>query len=140
MSEKRSASASRSSAIPERHHQAGQIDAPDHQEAGQKADHCGGKPGHHQRRHRLIDNAMQREQSGRIGADAEERGMAKRYDAGVAEDQVERQREQRQPQDFRHDEIARGKQKRAGQHEKPERQLAIAPACGAPGVKSNGIR
>ena len=34
----------------------------------------------------------------RIGADAEERGVAERDDAGIAEDQVEREREQRQPQ------------------------------------------
>ena len=95
---------------PERHHQPGQIDAPDDQEAREKADHRGGKPGRHQRHHRLVDDAVQREQSGAIGADAEERGMAERYDTGIAQDQVERQREQREPHDFRHDEIAGGKQ------------------------------
>jgi hypothetical protein len=38
---------------------------------------------------------MQREQPGAIGADTEERGVAERYDPGVAQDQIERQCEQR---------------------------------------------
>src|SRR5207237_2992832 len=54
------------------------------------------------RRRRRHDQAAERiappefgDQSGGIGADAEKRGMAERNDAGIAEDDVEREREQR---------------------------------------------
>ena len=77
----------------------------------------------------------------RIGADAEERGMAERNDAGIAQDQIERQRKQRQPHDIGHDQIAGGKQERAGQRENPERDLARVPARVLPGVVSDvGLR
>ncbi len=36
---------------PERHHQPGQVDAPDDEEAGEKADHRGDEPGDNQRGH-----------------------------------------------------------------------------------------
>ena len=51
--------------------------------------------GDQQRQHRLGDDAVLGQQPGAIGADAEERGVAERDDAGIAEDQVEREREQR---------------------------------------------
>ena len=125
----------------ERHHQPGQVDAADHQEAGEKAEHRGGEAGHDQRQHRLGDDAVQRQQPGGIGADAEERRVAERDDAGIAEDQIERQREQRQPHDIGHDQIARGKQEGAGQRENPERDLAPVPARVLPGVISDvGLR
>src|SRR6185503_201768 len=48
------------------------------------------------------------EEPGAVRAEAEERGVAERYDPGVAEDQVERQREQRRDRDLaREREIAR---------------------------------
>ena len=107
----------------ERHHQPGQVDAADDEEAGEKAEHHRDETGHDQRDHRLVDDAVQRHQPRGIGADAEERGVAERDDAGIAEDQIERQREQRQPNDVGHDQIARGKQERAGRREDPERDL-----------------
>ena len=60
----------------ERHHQPGQVDAPDHQKTGEEAEHHRDQPGGDQRQHRLGDDAMQRQQSRAIGADAEERGVA----------------------------------------------------------------
>ena len=108
----------------ERHHQPGQIDAADHQETGEKADHRGDEAGNDQRNHRLGDDAVQRKQPGAIGADAEECGVAERDDAGIAEDQIERQREQRQPHDIGHDQIAGGNRKCASKRENPERDLA----------------
>ena len=75
-----------------------------------------------------------RQQARRIGADAEERGMAERNDAGIAEDQIEREREQGQPHDIRHDQIAGGKQERASKRQNPERDLAPAPARAGAGV------
>src|SRR5215475_10893301 len=78
---------------------------------------------------RLSDDSMQRKQPRRIGADAEESGVAERDDAGIAQDQVERQREQRQPQDVGHDQRARWKGEGAGQHQQPESGLAGAPTA-----------
>lgn len=43
----------------------------------------------------------------------------------------ERQREQRQPQHVRHDQVARREQERTGQHQHPEQHLAGAPAAGS---------
>jgi hypothetical protein len=77
---------------------------------------------------------VERQQSRGIGADAEEGGMTERDDAGIAEDQIERHRKQRQPQDVGHDQIAGGKCEAAGQHDQPEGDLAVVPARLALGV------
>ena len=121
----------------ERHHQPRQIDAADHQETGEEAERHRDKAGHDQREHRLGDDAVQRQQAGSIGADAEERGVPERDDAGVTQDQVKRQCEQRQPHDVGHDEIARWKDERAGQHNNPERGLAPVPASVLDGMVSD---
>ena len=71
---------------------------------------------------------MQRQQAGRVGADAEERRMAERDDAGIAEDQVEREHEQRQPGDLGQDQVAVRKQQDRDQRQRPEQHLAPAPA------------
>ncbi|MET3346747.1 hypothetical protein ABIF52_007128 [Bradyrhizobium japonicum] len=134
MLEKRSASASSSSAMPSVYHQPGEIDAADHEEAGGEAQHHRGKAGHDQREHGLVDDPVKSKQPRRIGADAEEGGVAERDDAGIAEDEIERHRKQRQPQDVGHDQIARGKCKAAGQHDQPEGDFAIVPARMALGV------
>ena len=118
----------------ERHHQPGQVDAADDKETGEEAEHHGDETGHDQRNDRLVDDAVQRQQPRRIGADAEEGGMSERDDAGIAEDQIERQREQRQPQDVGHDQVARRKQERAGRRENPERDFGRAPAGAGDGV------
>ncbi|OIQ65525.1 hypothetical protein GALL_529160 [mine drainage metagenome] len=126
---------------PQRHHQAGQVDTPDHQEAGEEADRHGGETRDHQRRQGLRDDAVQREQPGAIGADAEEGRVAERNDTGIAEDQIERQREQREPHDVGHDQKAGGKQERAGERQNPERNLAPVPARVLLGVTSDvGLR
>ena len=65
---------------------------------------------------------------GSIGADAEESGLAERDDAGIAQDEVERQREQRKPHDVGHDQVARREDEGAGEREDPERDLAPVPA------------
>ena len=97
MSEKRLASSSQQQRDAERHHQPRQIDAADHQKARDEAEHRRGEPRHDQREHRLGDDAMHGQQARAIGADAEERGVAERDDAGIAEDQIEREREQAEP-------------------------------------------
>src|SRR6185503_3621986 len=68
------------------------------------------------------------EEPGAVRAEAEERGVAERYDPGVAEDQVERQREQRRDRDLaREREIARRDGERQ-QRAKPEGDLERVPA------------
>ena len=99
-----------------------------------KSEHHGDKAGRDQRNHGLIDDAMQRHQPGGIGADAEEGGVAERDDAGIAQDQVEREREQGQPNNISHDQVARRKQERAGQRQHPEHNLARLPACAGDGM------
>ena len=126
---------------PKRHHQAGEVDTPDHQKTGEKADRGGDEAGNQQRNHRLGDDAVQGQQAGGISTDAEERGVAERYNSGVAENEIERQREQSQPHDIRHDQIAGGEQERTRQCENPERDLARAPAPVLDGVVSDiGLR
>ena len=84
---------------------------------------------------------MQGEQPGAIAADAEEGGVSERDDAGIAEDQVEREREQRQAHDVGHDQIARGKDESAGDDDDPERDLAPMPARVGDGTASDvGLR
>ena len=46
---------------------------------------------------------MLREQAGGISAQPEERGVAERHDAGITEDEVEREREQAEPGDLGQD-------------------------------------
>ena len=80
----------------ERHHQPGQVGAAQDQEAGGEAEHAAAKtPASAQ--HRLGHDAVLGQQRRRIGADAEEGGVTERDDAGIAEDQVEREREQGEP-------------------------------------------
>jgi hypothetical protein len=71
---------------------------------------------------------VQGQQPGTVGADAEEGGVAERDDAGIPEDQIEREREQRQPKDVGHDQIAGRKQEGAGKREHPEHDFARPPA------------
>ena len=67
----------------------------------------------------LLPAAAPGEQRRRIGADAEERRMAERHDAGEAEDEVERQREQHHQQHLAAERHAVGKEKEGGDGEEP---------------------
>jgi len=80
---------------------------------------------------------VQREQARAIGADAEECRVAERNDAGITEDQIERQRKQRKPHDLGHDQKAGWKQKRARQCKAPEHDLTPVPARMLSCVKSD---
>ena len=60
--------------------------------------------------------------------------MTERDDAGITQDQIEREREQRQPNDVGHDQIAGGKQERAGCRQNPERDFGGTPAGAGDGV------
>ena len=63
------------------------------------ADQAGDRRRDQQARERLAPAGLGDEPGG-IGAEAEERGMAERDDAGIAEDQIEREREQRRDGDL----------------------------------------
>ena len=60
--------------------------------------------------------------------------MTERDDAGITQDQIEREREQRQPNDVGHDQIAGGKQERAGCRQNPERDFGGTPAGAGDGM------
>ena len=72
-----------------------------------------------------------REQAGGIRAEPEERGVTERHDAGVAEDEIERQREQRHDRDLVADQRLAGQREERGQREQPERDLAATHAMRA---------
>ena len=112
----------------ERHHDARQVRAAQHEEARHEADRARDKPRGDQRQHRLIDDLVLGEQRRRIGADAEERGVAERDDAGIAEDEIEREREQRQDRDLGQNEMLAGKQPDRGESRDPEDDFQRMPA------------
>ena len=87
--------------------------------------------------------AVRRENAGGIGAGAEERGMAQRDDAGIAQHQIGRQREQDRRQDLRAQrQIARestiGRDRR-GPGQRFERLEAMAPGEGVDRSHSAGL-
>ena len=65
---------------------------------------------------------------GGIGAEAEEGGVAERDDAGIAEDQVEREREQRQDRDLVEEQRACDGSRKRGEGHEPR---TAAPKLGA---------
>ena len=97
-------------------------EAHQHSRAGPRQCPRSSKPGE-----RLAPAALGDEARG-VGAEAEERGVAERDDAGVAEDQIERQREQRGDRDLaRQHQIVRRHHERQ-QRREPEHDLDGAPA------------
>jgi hypothetical protein len=72
------------------------------------------------------------EQPRDVGAEAEEGGVAEGHDAGVAEDQVERHREQRDDGDLVEDEMASGEEEQRPGGGSPEQHLGAVPSALAP--------
>ncbi len=66
---------------------------------------------------------MEREQPDRIGAGAEERGVAERDDPGITEREIERQREQDRHQQLGAEAQMVGKGEIAGEREQPGKRL-----------------
>ena len=112
----------------ERHHQAREVGAAQHQEAGDEAERGRGEARGQQRQHRLLDDPVLGENSRHIGAEAEEGRVAERHDAGIAEDQVEREREQAEDRDLGQDQVLARQQEDAGEGGEPERDFEQAPA------------
>jgi hypothetical protein len=74
---------------------------------------------------------MARENRRAIGADAEKGRVTQRNDSGIAEDEIERHREQAGDEDFIDQQRARGDDKDQRGDERPERDLARAPTRAA---------
>ncbi len=119
----------------ERHHQARQVGAAQHEEARDEAERGRRKSGDEQRQHRLLDHPVLRENPRHIGAEAEERRMSERHDAGVAENKIERDREQTEDRDLGKDQVLARQQEDRGGGREPERDFQRAPAraCGKAG-------
>src|SRR5260370_949818 len=75
-------------------HQTGKIGTAQHQKARRKAEPSRHEPGARERDCGLDDDLMLGEKARRIGSHAEESGMAQRDDTRIAEDEIERKREQ----------------------------------------------
>src|SRR5581483_12448802 len=86
------------------------------------------QPGTQQCEHRLLDDAVQREQPGGVGAEAKERSMSQRKDAGVAQDQVEGQRKKSQDRDLGQDEMLSRQQEHRRERKGPEDVIGGTPA------------
>ena len=111
----------------ERHHQPCEILPPDDEEAdGESRQRRHGRGGD-EARQRLAP-AVHGKQAGRIGAETEEGRVAQRDDAGVAEDEVERNREQSGDQDLAAEHQMTGQRKVRGDRDQPERELDRPPA------------
>ena len=78
----------------ERQHQECQAGGAQQHQAGGEADRRRGRRREQQARDRLVPDAVLGQHADRVGAGAEERGVAERDDAGIAEREVEREREQ----------------------------------------------
>ncbi len=107
----------------ERHHQAGEVGAAQHQKAGGKAERRRGQRRRQQRERGLVDDLVLGEQARGIGTDAEKRRVPERNDAGIAEDEIERQREQAPDHGFGQDQMTGRQQPDGREGEQPERDL-----------------
>ena len=123
----------------ERHHQAREVRAAQHQEAGDEAEHHRGETRGEQRQHRLLDDAVLGEDAGEIGAETEEGRMAERHDAGVAEHEIERDGEQAEDRDLGEDQMLGREEKDRRKRREPERDLERSPAA-ARGEQRAGLR
>ena len=103
-------------------------EAPRAQDDGTRCDaeHPGGDGGGEKEHDRLVKPELGGEDAGGVGAEAEERAVAERDDAGVAEDQVQRQREQDVGQDARAEEEVLRQHEEDGQCGDPGQPLRPA--------------
>ena len=94
------------------------------------------RPADDQRQQRLGDDPVLGQQARGVGAEAEEGRVAERDDAGVAQDQVEREREQAEDGDLGEDQMPAGQEIDRGQRGQPEDDLQRMPA--RPGGEAAG--
>src|SRR3981189_2426344 len=96
-------------------------------EAGEITEQAGSGAGDQEPAQRLAPAPL-REQAGSIGTEAEIGGVAERDDARIAEDEVERQREQRGDGDLARPHEIVGRENERGERREPERDLDRPPA------------
>ena len=111
----------------QRYHQPGQVLPAHDQKADQVAGQRGHRCGNEQPADRLAP-AMHGQQACGVCPQAEESGMAQRDNAGVAEDQVERQREQADDHDLADQDQVAGKGEVGGDGQQPEHDFQRLPA------------
>ena len=107
----------------ERDHEPGQVRAAQNQKAGDEAERGRNEARADERQDRLVDDSVLGDQAGKIAGDAEKCRLTQRYDAGIAEDEVERERKQRQDRGLGEDQMFLRKQPDTGESENPERDL-----------------
>ncbi|MCY1543237.1 hypothetical protein D9M68_790450 [compost metagenome] len=111
----------------QRDHDAGEIGAAHDGERAESAE-CGGRRGaHHQTHHRVGVDVFGKQRRA-VRPEAQEGRMAQGDDAGVAQDQVQRDRKQRDDGDLVDDQRVLLEQPGRGQRGQPEHGLPGAPA------------
>src|SRR4051794_35053643 len=78
------------------------------------------------------------EQSGGIGTESEEGAVPERDNPGIAEDQVERDREQAENGNLVEKQKALGQEKQRSQRDQPKQNFADAPAAPARQLRCDG--
>jgi hypothetical protein len=111
------------------YHQSREVGAAQHEHAAQRTQQRRGDDRHPQADQRVGHHVLG-EERGHVSPEAEEGRMAQRDDAGEAEDQVERHREQRQDGDLvEQQRMVAGEEQRGEGHD-AERYLPPAPGRG----------
>ena len=113
----------------ERHHQARQVVAAQDQRRCDEAKQSRSRHGEHQPGDR-VRRHMQRQQPRSIRAKAEECGMAQRNNAGITQDEIQRDGEQRQNRNFIQDDQLARKHEEHRQGQRPKQRLERMPAPG----------
>src|SRR5712691_750116 len=111
-----------------RHHDAGEIRDAQDEEARHETKRGGRHPGDQQRERGLADELVLRQEAGAIGAESEERRLAERDDAGIAENEIEREREQAEDRDLGENQVAAGKEENRREGGDPEDDFGKPPA------------
>ena len=112
----------------ERHHQPGQVGAAQDEEARDEAEERRGDRRRDASPTSGSPITVLRQEPGHVGAEPEEGGVAERHDAGIAEDEVEGEREETDDRDLVEDEMALGQEEQGRGGHEPEDDLAQAPA------------
>ena len=120
------------SADAQRDHEPGQVRAAQNQKAGDKTERRRNQsPETEERDDRLVDDAVFGEEAGKIAGEAEKGRLAQRDDAGIAEDQVERERKQRENRRLGQNQMLAREQPDGGEREHPKGNFQRRPAGAA---------
>src|SRR5262249_23658018 len=94
----------------EGHHQARKVGPAQHEKACGEAEQCGSNAGCETRQHRPRENPVLGAKPCSIRAEAEESGVSQRNDARIAQNEIEGERKQAEPGDFRQNEVMPGQE------------------------------